>query len=196
MTSSEERVRGGKPSRNAGRRRDAAHNRQLLLAAARRRLGCGGTFSARDLARDAGLSVATLYRHFPTRDDLLTAVFTTQTGVCEASLRRAAADPDPANGLRGYLADVFAVQAADPGFTTAFRRAVPPTEEQRRQFHDELTSLVDRAREAGVVRADLSPSDVLLILAANNGVTATRGDRAARSRRLTTIVLEGMGLSG
>ncbi|GII59035.1 TetR family transcriptional regulator [Planotetraspora thailandica] len=179
-------------------RRDAARNRERLLGAARRLLGQGAGVSARELAREADLSVATLYRHFPTLDDLITAVYTDQTLACDAAVRRAVDDPDPARGVRTYFEDAFAVQAADPHFVAVFRRAMassPDSGRRRERFRRDLASLVGRAREEGVVRSDLTVSDVLLILAANSGVTATRReDRQAVSRRLADIVFAGIGL--
>ncbi|HEX3789513.1 MAG TPA: helix-turn-helix domain-containing protein [Pseudonocardiaceae bacterium] len=207
MASNDSEVRGveTEASRNslasAGRvRRDAAQNRDHLLAAARHLLGSvGRTVSARDLAREAGLSVATLYRHFPTRQDLISAVLDGQVLACDATVRRAVTDPDPARGVRSYLNDTFAAQAADVRFVAAYRRAMasPSAEnvQRRVRFHRDLTALVGRAKRAGVVRADLTSTDLLLMVAANSGVTTARGeDATVRSRRLAEIVLAGIGL--
>jgi AcrR family transcriptional regulator len=162
-------------------------NRARLLAAARERMG--KTVSSREIARAAGVSVATLYRHFPSREELLAAAVEEQVVACTASLARAAADRDPGRALRAYLREALAAQAAAPGI----RRMMP---DRRTSFQREMTGLLARARAAGVVRPDVTVADLRLIFAANAGVTATgrKAGRGERSRRLADLALAGLGL--
>jgi AcrR family transcriptional regulator len=193
MSDTETRDLSAQPSRK--RRRDAAGNRARLLAAARATPAPGVNVSSREIARAAGVSVATLYRHFPTRDDLLAAAHDEQVITCAASLERAAADPDPARALRDYLREALAAQAAAPGFRRAMA-AAPDAAMRRTRFHREMTGLLGRARAAGAVRPDATVGDLLLIFAANAGVTAAGrpGARGERSRRLADLALAGLGL--
>jgi AcrR family transcriptional regulator len=193
MTEPEARDLSAEPSRK--RRRDAAGNRARLLAAARQRLGPDGTVSSREIARAAGVSVATLYRHFPTRDDLIAAAWGEQAGSCSATLERALDEPDPGRALRAYLRESLAAQAAAPGFRRAMA-TVPGAAVRRTRFHREMTGLLERARVAGAVRPDVTVADLLLIFAANAGVTAAgrAAGRAERSRRLADLALTGLGL--
>ncbi|WP_051797255.1 TetR/AcrR family transcriptional regulator [Catenuloplanes japonicus] len=202
MDHDEVRDRGGKLSRKPVRR-DAAENRRRILTAARRLFGPGGdAVHVRDIARDAGVSAATLYRHFPARRDLMDAVLADQAGTCAASVRRAIDEPDPARALRDYVEHAFTAQADGVLFADAIREAnagLPGHADRLERYRRDLAVLVGRARAAGVVRPDLTASDVLLILAAGGGAGRgldTSRDPAARSRRLAGIVLAGIGLSG
>lgn len=198
MDHGEVRDRDGELSRKPVRR-DAAENRRRILTAARRLFGPGGdAVRVRDVARAAGVSAATLYRHFPARHDLMGAVLAAQAGSCAASVRRAVDDPDPARALRAYVEHAFAAQA--DGAADAIRSAGAGRPGHRalaaRHRHD-LARLVARARAAGVIRPDVTAADLLLVLAAGGGAARgldTSRDPAARSRRLAGIVLTGLGL--
>jgi AcrR family transcriptional regulator len=176
MTESETRSLSAKPSR-----KDASENRARLLAAARARIG--RPVSSREIARAAGVSVATLYRNFRTRDELVAAAQAEQELVCTASIDRAVTDPDPGRALRVYLREVLAAQAA--GFRSA--------RTGRTRFQREMNGLLTRAKAAGAVRPDVTVADLRLIFAANAGVLAGR-DRKGRSERLTELALTGLGL--
>jgi AcrR family transcriptional regulator len=193
MTETEARDRAAQPSRL---RSDAAANRARLLAAARERMAPGVTVSSREIARAAGVSVATLYRHFPTRDDLLVAAREEQAAACTASLERAVAEPDVGRALRAYLREALAAQAAAPGFRRAMA-AAPDAAMRRTRFHREMTGLLERAKALGSVRPDVTVADLMLIFAANAGVTAAgrAAGRLDRSRRLADLALTGLGLS-
>jgi AcrR family transcriptional regulator len=193
MTAYEVRDLPVEPSRK--RRRDAAENRARLLAAARERLVPGRTVSSREIARVAGVSVATLYRHFPTREELLAAASDEQVASCTATVERAVADPDPGRALRAYLRESLAAQAAAPGFRRAMAGAAE-AEVRRTRFHREMSGLIERARAAGAVRPDVTAADLLLIFAANAGVAAAgrAAGRHERSRRLTDLAVAGLGL--
>src|SRR5262249_12799288 len=130
--------------------------------------------------------------NFPSRADLLAAAYAKQADTCAMVLRHAVADPDPARGLGTYLRATFVAQAAHPRFVSGYR-SVAVSPERLETFGSDLGALVGRARAAGSVRPDLTVADVVLMLAANTGVTASRGiDRVAASRRLAELVLAGV----
>lgn len=205
MTRGEVRHQDGELSRKPVRR-DAAENRERILTAARRLFGPGGdAIQVRDVAREAGVSAATLYRHFPARRDLMDAVLAAQAGTCAASVRRAIDEPDPARALRDYVEHAFVAQSDGAVLADAIRAAnagLPGHAGTVARYRRDLAVLVGRARAAGVIRPDVTAADVLLVIAA--GGSAGRGlgagldtadDSAARARRLATIVLTGIGLT-
>src|SRR5580658_8633097 len=105
---------------------DAQRNRDRLLAAARELFATRGIDVAMaDIARHAGVSNGTLYNRFPTREDLIEAVFTDRLESMAALAARALADDDPWHGFVGYLTAVCELQAADRGFNEVAARGLP-----------------------------------------------------------------------
>ena len=182
------------PASTRTRRADAARNRQLLLEAARRLIDERGPAVVMDeVARRAGVGNATLYRNFPTRGDLLAAVYANDVDeLCEqgaALLREASAGDALATWLDSFVRHV------------AVRRplALAATEgsEQRGElfgrWHERMAStaaqLLTRAQQAGAVRDDLSARDILAL--ANAAAIAGTGPDDAR--RLLDITRRGFG---
>src|SRR5262245_22262631 len=109
-----------------GLRADARRNRERVLVAAR------AVFAERGIdapmatvARRAGVGVATLYRHFPTRDALVRGAFAQQMETCARTLTEALADPDPWRGFQRLVETVCALQREERGFPAAFVAAFP-----------------------------------------------------------------------
>jgi AcrR family transcriptional regulator len=179
----------------AGLRVDARHNRERILEAAREAFAQQGIevpMSA--VARRAGVGVATLYRHFPHRAELVTAAFTEQLAQCVAALDDALQDPDPWRGLSLLLEKVCAMQAADRGFAGAFVARFPDAldyDDERARAGEGLARLVQRAKDAGRLREDFDPSDIALVLLANSSLAAQPQHVAgAASRRLLSFLLQ------
>ncbi|MFJ6700246.1 TetR/AcrR family transcriptional regulator [Streptomyces sp. NPDC091272] len=176
-------------------RSDAQHNRARILEAAREAFSQHGIdvpMSA--VARRAGVGVATLYRRFPTRAALVGAAFTEQLAVCAAALDDALEDPDPWHGLCLLLEKVCAMQATDRGFAGAFIAQFPDAldyDRERSRAEDGLALLVQRAKDAGQLRADFDPSDITLVLLANGSLAGRPPEVAeAASRRLLAYLLQ------
>ncbi|MFD5026844.1 TetR/AcrR family transcriptional regulator [Streptomyces sp. NPDC058373] len=185
---------GARPAAD-GLRADARHNRARILEAARAAYAAHGIdVPVTTIARRAGVGVATLYRRFPSRDALVAAAFAEQFQACATVLDEALADPDPWRGFRSLVEKVCAMQARDRGFTAAFLARFPGLldhDGERDRAERSLVLLVRRAQEAGALRADFHPSDVVLVLLANNGLTgADERTSLAASRRLTAYLLE------
>ncbi|MFJ8434051.1 TetR/AcrR family transcriptional regulator [Kitasatospora sp. NPDC094019] len=176
-------------------RADARNNRARLLRAAREAYALDGTtVPSSAIARRAGLGAATLYRHFPTRDALISAAFSEQLGRCVATVDEALEDDDPWRGLRTVLVEVCRMQAEDRGFSAAFIAEFPDAPGLRRErarAEAGLARLVRRAKDAGQLREDFDSSDITLLLLANNGVLRdSPAASMAASRRLLAYFLQ------
>ncbi|MFE0812684.1 TetR/AcrR family transcriptional regulator [Streptomyces sp. NPDC058848] len=175
-------------------RADARRNRRQILEAAQEvftRDGVDVPMSV--IARRAKVGVATLYRRFPTRDDLVREVFAEQVEACTAALDEALDDPDPWRGFCHVIEKICALQAAERGFTTAFLNAFPEraADHSRRRLDGErgFATLVRRAQGAGKLRPDFHPSDITVLLLANSALSGTP-DPGAASRRLVGLLLD------
>ena len=174
---------------------DAERNRERILDAARKTFAAQGIdvpMSA--VARAAGVGVATLFRRFPTREDLINAVFSaTMDAYLEAS-EIALADPDAWHGFTGYLQTVCAMQAADRGFADVLTMTFPAAthlEDQRARAYHGFVDIVDRARATGRLRPDFAPQDLVILLMANAGVLAAAGKAGPESgRRLVGYMIQ------
>ena len=155
-------------------RADAARNRELIVdAAADVFAERGATAPLEDIADRAGVGIATLYRRFPTRDDLLAAVSERKLTAYEQALAQAAEEPDAWTAFAGYVERLCALQAADGQLadvlTMTFPQA-PEFEARRHALYRGYLGLVERAKAAGVLRPDFSPEDLPILLMANSGV--------------------------
>ncbi|WP_229858234.1 TetR/AcrR family transcriptional regulator [Streptomyces poonensis] len=178
-----------------GLRVDARRNRERILTAAREVFAERGIDAPMaTVARRAGVGVATLYRRFPTRDDLVRAAFARQMDLCGRVLAEAVDDPDPWHGFRRLIETVCALQQEERGFPAAFLLAFPDTtqEHTRACEHGEraFATLVRRAQAAGALRPDFHPSDLLVMLLANCGLVAALPGDGAASGRLVAYLLE------
>lgn len=189
--------RAGASSRSSDRglRADAERNRERILDAAREVFAEQGLeASTNEVARRAGVGVATLFRRFPTRDALVGAVFADKMSGYSAAIDEALAEPDPWRGFCGFVERVCQMQADDRGFgdvlTLTFPTAKALEAERNRAAHA-LTELLDRAKAAGRLRQDFAHQDVPLILMANAGViTATRDAAPDAWRRLVGYLVQ------
>ena len=133
-------------------RRDAQERRDKLLAAAQREFAAHGVdASLEKIARDAGVAIGTLYRHFPTRLDLLMAAFQPRLQEFLDGANKALEMNDPWEGLVYYLEHLFGMPAGDRGFNDFLSRRFTNSAETER-IHDEMcqqiVDLLTPAQEA------------------------------------------------
>jgi AcrR family transcriptional regulator len=177
-------------------RADAARNREAIVEAARAVFAEQGLDAPLDdIAKRAGTGNATLYRRFPTRADLIAAVFAERMAEHLAAVEAALTDPDPWNGFAGYIRAATGMQARDRGIAdlvTMDLSVAPDIERLRAQAFAGLVQLVERAQAAGVLRADFTTQDVVLLQMANAGlVERAHGISADASARLVHVLLDG-----
>ena len=176
---------------------DAEHNRQHIVAIARDAFATDGLeLPMREIARRADLGVATLYRHFPARPDLIGAVLDEQVAACGAEMRAALEDPDPWRALSGTIRRFAERQVRDRGLNEALlgsHTAGIAFAEQRRAHAKGLDQLVERARSAGVLRPEVTVEDVrvgLLAIASFRALPPAKATTAIR--RLAGLLLVGL----
>ncbi|MFB7906035.1 TetR/AcrR family transcriptional regulator [Kitasatospora sp. NPDC059146] len=184
-----------------GVRADARRNRERVLVAARAVFaehGIDAPMAA--VARRAGVGVATLYRHFPTRDALVRGAFAQQMQTCARALTEALAAPDPWQGFQRLIETVCALQREERGFPAAFVTAFPDSGSQhahaRRRAERDVATLVRRAQASGALRPDFHPSDLAVVLLAHCALVTALPDDGAASRRLVAYLLQSFRADG
>jgi AcrR family transcriptional regulator len=178
-----------------GLRADAERNRQRIITAARQVFAERGLdVPMEDIARCAGVGVATLYRRFPTRRDLIAGAFRDKiTGYADA-VSQALAGPEPWAGFCGLIEQLCAMQAEDRGFacvlTMTFPMAGEFQAERDRAYHG-FTQLTQSAQATGQLRADFVPEDLAMLLMANAGVLDSTADAAPGTwRRFAAYMIQ------
>lgn len=176
-------------------RSDARDNRDRLLEAARELFSREGlTIPTREIARHAGVGPATLYRHFPTKESLVTAAFADQLHACQDIIDRATADPDSWHGLCQVIEEICELHARDRGFTEAFLSAYPramTVTTSRARMLRAIADLAVRAKESGNLRPDFEPDDLIILLLANKGIQMVSATaQVAASRRFAAFVIQ------
>jgi AcrR family transcriptional regulator len=186
-------------TQNTGRalRADAQRNRQRVVQAARAVFAEKGLdVPLEDIADRAGVGIATLYRRFPTREELVVAVFESKLLEYATAADEALESLDPWTGFQDYIERICAMQAADRGFADMIVMALPAAsdmaERVRDRAHHTVAELIRRAQDAGALRQDFVPEDIPLLLMATAGVLHTTRDAAPHAwRRLVAYLLEG-----
>jgi AcrR family transcriptional regulator len=196
-------ARCGAAARAARRpRADAERNRANLLDAAQRLYAEQGVgVSLEEVARQAGVGIGTLYRHFPRgKEQLVAEALAGQAARCVAAARRALAAGDAWQGFTGFVAEICALQAADLGLGDLLAMVLPAggrAERLRREADGLVIGIIERAKATGRLRADLVAEDLLLLLIANAAVVrVTRRDAPRASRRMAALFLAAASTAG
>ena len=181
--------------RDRGLRTDAERNRARILDAAHSVFAEQGLDAPMaEVARRAGVGIATLYRRFPAREDLIAATFADKMTAYADAIDEALADPDPWHGFCTYVERICGMQAADRGFTHVLTMTFPTAkalEADRARAYRGFTELIARAKATGALRPDFSDKDLIVLLMANAGVIGAAGDAAPDTwRRLVGYMLQ------
>jgi AcrR family transcriptional regulator len=155
-------------------RRDARRNRDAIVAAARQ-VFCDHGLEAplEEIARRAGVGIATLYRRFPSRVELLDAVLADTVQAHVEAAEQALAMDDPWDGFVHYLEQTCRLQAADRGLNDVMGMRFPratATEAAKARLFELVGQVVQRAQENGQLRADLTLEDLALVTWANTRI--------------------------
>jgi len=177
------------------RRRDAVERHDKLIAAAQREFAAHGVdASLEKIARDAGVAIGTLYRHFPTRVDLLMAAFQPRLQEFLDGATKALEMDDPWEGFVYYLENLFRVQAGDRGFNDFLSRRFTDNAETER-IHDQMCRQIEdvlaRAQEAGEARPDITQADIVNLIWSNGRIIdATSATAPNAWRRYLYLMLD------
>jgi len=181
---------------SGGDRSDARRNRAKVLSAAGEAFRQQGLdVPLGEIARRAGVGAGTVYRHFPSKQALLEAVFVQHLNDLVAAGEQRMARYAPAEAFFGFLLDVVAkadrgghicgVVIADASWPRPMLTA------SVLRFRQVLTALLHAAQQAGGVRADIGADDVVSLTVGCSAMLSARRDRAA-GRRLVQLALDGL----
>lgn len=178
-------------------RADAARNRAKLLAAATELFGERGLDAPlEEIARRAGVSIGTLYNHFPSREAFWEAIFPERLATLERITETALAAPDAWDGFVAYLEGLFALQAEDRGLNDALAqrfRAAPEVEKACHRGFQLAELLIQRARDSGQLRPDFEPEDLVTLIWAMSQVIRESMETAPDAwRRCLAFFLDGL----
>ncbi|MDH6267887.1 AcrR family transcriptional regulator [Rhizobium sp. SG_E_25_P2] len=178
-----------------GVRADARRNEDAILDAAKHVFAISGVDApVREIAGQAGVGVGTLYRRFPQRSDLVAAVFRREVDDCAAEGPALAARLEPDVALAQWLKRYTGFIAAKRGLAAALHSGDPAYEALpdyfRAKFEPVLADLLTAAADAGEIRADVAPYD--LLRAVGNLSTASGEDGAAHAARMVDLLIDGL----
>ena len=176
-------------------RSDAARNRESLLRAAAEEFAERGLdASVADIARRAGVGKGTVFRHFATKDDLIAAIVLDRVNALNAVGERLLEAADPGAALLEFLTVAAQQQQQrDLSFLQEASELSPAVAGARSRMFQTIHALVGRAREHGAVRADVTGSDVILLMCAPGYVTSYVPDAPPGLwRRYLALIFDGL----
>ena len=189
--------RQGAPGSGGNRRVRADAQRSidaLLDAAMAVFMTTGVDAPVREIAEKAGVGVGTVYRHFPSRADLVAAVFRHEIDACADAAPALAAEHPPGEALARWMQRYAAFIGAKRGLATALKSGDPAFDSLPDYFHGRLTpalgSLLSSAAEAGEVRADVEPDDLLNAVASL--CMQARAEKPDHAGRMVSLLVDGL----
>jgi AcrR family transcriptional regulator len=180
-------------------RRDAQRNHDHILSAARDLFAeAGSKVSIDEIAREAGVGVGTVHRHFPTKEDLVSAVLVWSCEPVVEALDEALDGDDPLRGLETFLLHVVELQTSNRALAEEMRESdhddAPELMAMKAAISERLGELVARAQAAGEIRSDVGVGDLRLLLAGlaltatASGIEITTEEKV----RFARIMLDGL----
>lgn len=176
-------------------RADALRNRQALMTAARQAFATQDAVTLEDVARATGVGIGTLYRHFPTREALVEAVYAAELDAMTASAPGLLAELAPPAALRTLMDTYAGFAAAKRGMVDTLRAgwasgriATPAT---RERLTAAIATILDAGARDGSLRPDVEADDVTtLLLGAFLATTAS--DTAQRTNTLLDLLVDAL----
>jgi AcrR family transcriptional regulator len=179
-------------------RADARRNYERLLGAAVAAFAERGAddVSLEEIARRAGLGIGTLYRHFPTRQALLEAVYRDQVEALRARADELLASGPPAEALAAWLRALAAFSATKHNLTSALLATLGKDSDLlsacSKVIVEAADALLERAKQAGAVRQDIAAKDLMRLVHGINIATQHVSSDPGQADRLFGLVLDGL----
>jgi len=177
-------------------RADARANEdKLLTAAALAFARDGAAATLKQIAKDAGVGIATLYRRFPTREQLVDATYRYETARLSARTSDLLCELPADRALRAWMSQVLDYLAAKHGMADTLKTLLQNDEQLSSQTREQLTGAIEEFRLAGitqgVIRGDVPAPDILMTLA---GVTVVAGavHQRVQAERLLDLLMDGI----
>jgi AcrR family transcriptional regulator len=185
------------PTDNSARqpRADARENRVRLLAAALELLTeSPAEASLSAVAARAGVGIGTLYRHFPTRDALVEAVFRNEVARLSDGAVKLLRDTPPEVALETWLERYAALVATKEGLSGALQAMLAPGSDlyvaSSARVMGAITMLLEAAAASGAIRTDVDPKDILVTVAAS--IAPGAKDWKPRTYRVVRLLIDGL----
>jgi AcrR family transcriptional regulator len=176
-------------------RADAVRNREAVVSAAQEVFAETGLDAPlEEIARRAGVGIGTLYRRFPSREQLISAALIDKITAYADVAEQALAEPDPWAGFTGFVRRICAMQADDRGLADLLLITLAPSEQLeaiRARANRSVIALIDQAKAAGRLRTDMVGEDLLLMLIGNNAIAVAAGcDAPPALPRFVALMLD------
>ncbi len=180
-------------------RADRKRNRDVIVAAAReafvRADAAGESVSMNEVARAANVGIATLYRHFPTRDELAGAVYQAKLDEVTARVRNRTWDHEALTSLRAWVAEfasfMLATRAMMDTLRSAWHSATPHTSAATARIADVVAVFLAAGAADGSIRDNVDPMDVTVAILALLSTTPP-DDPGTRAMRLLELFIDGL----
>jgi AcrR family transcriptional regulator len=176
------------------RRADARRNEERLVGAARRVFAAQGAGASMEaVAREAGVGVGTLYRHFPKRIDVVEAVYREDVDELVQAAERTATELDPWAAVEAFLRAFLRYSRSKRTFLNELREAFDKSPDlklrSRERIEQAMALVLDRAQRAGVVRTDVDGADVMQLVGPMCTSPTLSEDQG---ERLLAMILDGL----
>jgi AcrR family transcriptional regulator len=173
-------------------RSDAVENRARIIEVARATLATSGELKLNAVAKQAGVGQGTLYRHFPTREDLLAEVYRREVDELVASASILLAENAPDVALSRWFERVAEYAGVKRGVLAAVEAAVSTglTTASNGPIGDAVTMLLDAGKSNGSIRADVDARDVIILIGYLARIHGAEAEQ--RAVHLLMIVLDGL----
>lgn len=195
MAGAGKREKGVEEEADRPLRADARRNEDSVLVAAREVFMASGVDApVREIAERAGVGIGTLYRRFSKRSDLVAAVFRREVDDCAGAAAQLAAQHPPADAVALWLLRYAQFMATKKGLAAALHSGDPAFDALpdyfRSRFEPALAALLSAAAEAGDMRGDVAPYD--LLRAIGNLSAAGGPDGLEHVQRMVRLLVEGL----